>query len=123
MNDDGIIDRYITKAEDERTAIAKKDFRNARRIIIDAAHAANHQTKSKPEKLQKGNDLGYALATTVCRLVRKFTRNNQPVRFAHKTTVARFHKKEQPIMTPYDSGADNHYMSEADRIGLGLPIL
>ena len=26
-------------------------------------------------------------------------------------------------MIMYDSGADNHYMSEADRIGLGLPIL
>ena len=26
-------------------------------------------------------------------------------------------------MISYNSGADNHYMSEADRIGLGLPIL
>ena len=26
-------------------------------------------------------------------------------------------------MITYDSGADNHYMSEADRSGLGLPIL
>ena len=26
-------------------------------------------------------------------------------------------------MITYDSGADNHYMSEADRIGLGFPIL
>ena len=37
--------------------------------------------------------------------------------------MERFHKKEEPIMIKYASGADNHYMSEADRIGLGLPIL
>ena len=67
--------------------------------------------------------MGYDLATTVCWLVRRFTRDNQQVIFAHKPTVARFHKKEEPIMITYDSGADNHYMSEADRIGLGLPIL
>ena len=48
MNDDGIINRYITKTEDERTAIAKKYFENVRRITIVASHAANHQTKSKP---------------------------------------------------------------------------
>ena len=48
MKDEGIIDQYITKAEDERTAIAKQDFKDARRISIDAAHAANHQSKAKP---------------------------------------------------------------------------
>ena len=48
MKDEGIIDLYITKAEDERTAIAKQDLKDARRITIDAAHTANHQAKSKP---------------------------------------------------------------------------
>ena len=38
----GIIDLYTTKAEDERTAIAKQDFKDAKIITIDAAHAANH---------------------------------------------------------------------------------
>ena len=51
MNDDGIINRYITNAEDKRNVTATQDFRNARRITIDAAHASNHQTKSKPEIL------------------------------------------------------------------------
>ena len=123
MNDDGIIDLYIIKAEDERTAIAKQDFKNTRRITIDAAHAANHQTKSKPALLQQGKNVGYSLATTVHRMVRKVTRNNQQVRFSHKPTVACFQKKEESIMITYYSGADNHYMSEADRIRLGLPIL
>ena len=63
------------------------------------------------------------MATTLRKLVRKFTHNNQQVRFMHKPTVARFQKKEEPIMITYDAGADNHYMSESDRIGLGLQIL
>ena len=105
MNDEGIIDLYITKAKDERTATAKQDFKNARRITIDAFHAANHQAKVKPELLQQVKNIGYALATTVRKLVRKFTHNNQQVIFAHTPT---FHKKEKPIIITYDSGADNH---------------
>ena len=67
--------------------------------------------------------MGYALATIVGRLVHKFTRDNQQVRSAHKPTVARFYKKEEPIMITYNSGTDNNYMSESDRIVLGLRIL
>ena len=64
MNDDGIIDLYITKAEDELTAIAKQDFKNSRRITIDDAHADHHQAKAKLELLQQVKNIGYALATT-----------------------------------------------------------
>ena len=42
MKDEGIIGLYTTKAEDERTAIAKQEFKDARRITIDAAHTTNH---------------------------------------------------------------------------------
>ena len=63
------------------------------------------------------------MATTLRKLVFKFTKNNQLVRFRHKPTVARFYNMEEPIMITYDSGADNHYMSEADKIRLELPIL
>ena len=76
MKDEGIIDQYITKAEDERTAIAKQDFKDARRITINTDHAANHQAKEKPELLQQGKNIGYALTTTVRKLVRKFTHKN-----------------------------------------------
>ena len=123
MKNEGIIDLYITKAEDERTAIAKQDLKDARRITIDTSHAANHQAKAKPQLLHQGKNIGYFLATTVRKLVHKFTNNNQQVRFRHKPTVTRFHNKEDPIMITYDSGADNHYMSEADKIRLKLPIL
>ena len=123
MKDEGIINLYITKAEDERTAIAKQDFKDARRITIDAAHTANHKAKAKPQLIKQGKNVFYFLATSVRKLVRKFTNNNQQVRFRHKPTVASFHKMEEPIMITYYSGADNHYMSEADRIILELPIL
>ena len=123
MKDEGIIDLYITKAEDERTAIEKKDFKDARRITIETAHTAKHQDKAKPQIIQQGKKIGYVLATTVWKLVHKFTNNNQQVRFRHKPTMARLHKMEEPIMITYDSGADNHYMSKAERIKLELPIL
>ena len=57
------------------------------------------------------------------RLVRKFKRNNQQVRFSSKQTVARFHKRDDAKMITYNLGANHNYMSEADRIGLEFPIL
>ena len=54
MKDEGIIDLYITKAEDEHTAIAKKDRKDARRITIDTSHAAYHQNTAKLKFLQQG---------------------------------------------------------------------
>ena len=63
------------------------------------------------------------MSTTVRRLVRKFKRNNQQVRFASKPTVARFHKRDDATMITYDLVADHRYMSKAERIGLVLPIL
>ena len=121
MNDNGIIDLYINKAEDERTVMAKNDFCNSRRVTIDAAHAAT--SKPSPNLLQKGKNAGYAFATTVRRLVRGFKRDTQQVRFASKPTVAKYNREDHATMITYDSGADSHYMSEADRLKLGLPIL
>ena len=94
MKDDVIIYLYINKAEDERTERAKKDLKDERHITIDTAHAAYHRARSKPQLLQKSNNIGYVLATTVRKLVHKFTINNQQVRFRHKPTVTRFHNKE-----------------------------
>ena len=63
------------------------------------------------------------MATTVRKLVHNFTNNNQQVRFRHNPTVTRLHNEEEPIVITYDSGADNHYVSETDRIQFKLPIL
>ena len=51
MND-GINDLYINKAEDERTIMATRDYKDSRRVTIDAAHAATR--KPKPTILKKG---------------------------------------------------------------------
>ena len=51
MKDEGIIDLYTTKAEDERTAIEKQDCKYASRITIDTAHTAYHRAKTKPQLL------------------------------------------------------------------------
>ena len=108
MKDEGIIDAYITKAEDERTATAKQDYKDARRITIDTAHADYPQARAKPQLVQQGKNIGYVLATIVHKLVHNFTNNNQQVRSQRTPTVTRFHNKEEPIMITYDSGADNH---------------
>ena len=102
INYNGIIDLYINKAKDERTVMAKNNFKNARRITINAAHAATSKPKPKPDLLQQGKNVGYALSTTVRRLVRKFKRNNQQVRFVIKPTVARFHKRDDATMITYN---------------------
>ena len=103
--------------------MAKQDLKDARCIAIDTAHAAIHQEKAKPQLLQQGKNIGCVLATTVRKLVHMFTNNNQQVIFRRNSTVTRFHNKEEPIMITSDSGAENHYMSESDRIRLKLPIL
>ena len=41
----------------------------------------------------------------------------------HTPTVTCFHNEEEPITINYDSGADNHYVSEEERIKLKLQIL
>ena len=69
MNDEGIMDLYITKAKDEHTAIAKQDFNNASHITIDAAHMADNKSKAKTELLKHVKNIGYALDTTVRKLV------------------------------------------------------
>ena len=59
MKDEGIINLYITKNKDECTAISNQDLKDARRITIDADHAANHQAKAKPQLLQQSKNIGY----------------------------------------------------------------
>ena len=123
MKDEGIVDSYTTKAEDECTAMAKQDCKDTRRITIDISHAAYPWARAKPQLIQQGKNIGYVLAATVRKLVQNFTNNNQQVRFRCTPTVTRFHKEEEPIMITFESGAENHYVSESNRIKLKLPIL
>ena len=115
MNDNGIIDMWISKAEDERTAMAKTSTRSK-----------NHSDKrhEKPSLLEKGFGLGRTVATAARRLFQQMKRGStKTVRFESKPSVQTFGDNDKAIMITYDSGADGSYMSKDDRATLGLPIL
>ena len=115
-------DEQITRSEDERTSLAKDDTTNAQRVMIDAAHSASSPTSLT--FLQRGVNAGYNLSTKFRRAIRNLKNNNQPrVQFARKPDIVTFRKEEEATMVTYDSGADGHYFSEADRKSAGLPIL
>ena len=57
MNDNSIIDLYINNAEDERTVMGKINFKNTRRVTIDAAHTATSKPKLKSDLLQQGKNV------------------------------------------------------------------
>ena len=109
MNDNGIIDFYMYKAEDERTVMAKNDKANKKRITIDAAHAAS--TKSKPTIWQQGRNASQTLSTAVRRFVCSCKGDNKRVRFGSNVT-ATFGSRDEATMLTYDSGADGNYLSE-----------
>ena len=62
MKEDGLIDMYIVKAEDERTSLAKMSPRNK-----------NHSDKAnvKPSLLERGLGLGQTVATAARRLLQQ----------------------------------------------------
>jgi hypothetical protein len=120
--DDAIIELYIDMAEDECTEMAKSDKSNARRVAIDTAHS--EPTKPSPSLLQQSKILGRMLSAATHRLIRKITNSNQHcVTFVGQAMVAEYNTKNSTVMVTYDSGADGHYISEKDKMTVGLPIL
>ncbi len=120
--DDAIIEQYIDLAVDKITEMAKNDKSNVRRVEIDTAHLT--PTKPKPSLLRQGKNLCCMLSAATCRLVRKITNSNQHrVTFVRQAMVAEYNIKNSTVMVKYDSGADGHYLSEADRKNVGLRIL
>ena len=76
--DDAIIDEYIILAEDERTAMAKADTKDRRRVTIDEAHAPS--IRARTSLFQHSKNIGRALSAAVRRTVRqctqKYNKNN-----------------------------------------------
>ena len=120
MNDDEIIDFYITQAEDERTVMAKTDTK-IRWSTLDAAHTS--KGKAAPSFKQKMKNTSQAFGTELCRFARSLTRDKRKVSFARETKTVTFNSSDEVVMVTYDSGSDINYVSEADRTKLGLPIL
>ena len=120
MNDDEILDFYITQAEYEITVMTKNDT-NIRWETLDAAHTSRE--KEIPSLKQKIKNTGQSFGTELRRFARSLTHDKRKVRFARKTKTEKFNSSDEAVMVICDSGSDGNYVSEADRTKLGLPIL
>jgi len=103
--------------------MAKRDTTNKQRMSIDKNHyLPNHQlewtqkAKNATQNIKGSIHHAFKLAKTT------FTKN-KTVSFAKTRQVRIFQDKEIAAMITYDSGADEHYLSERDRQNVGLPIL
>ena len=116
MADSLFLDTTITRAEDERTDMAKADITNKTHTAINANHKLHHH---RPSLLQQGRNTSYRISTALKRV----TNNNKKcVRFAATHSVRTFTSHPTTFIT-FDLGADEHYVSERDRKAAGLPIL
>jgi hypothetical protein len=120
-SDDLFLDNSITQAEDERTAIAKNNTNNSKRVAIDSAHAQCNQPTIG--LAQHGQNTAYHLGSAFNRTIKKLTKQKH-VSFAKQNEVHLFNATSTPsIMLTYDSGANGHYISKHDQRKAGLPIL
>eukprot|EP00804_Cyclotella_cryptica_P009386 CCRYP_018080-RA/>CCRYP_018080-RA protein AED:0.62 eAED:0.39 QI:0/0/0/0.5/1/1/2/0/305 len=119
--DNQLLDQHITWAEGERTAAAKADILHPRCQAINNAHTRT--SKPAVSLLQASKNTGYALATNIRRTLHKCLPAVPHVTFQAQARVRHFHPNTSEPMITYDSGADGHYLSEADRHTAKLPIL
>jgi len=120
-NEDALIESYVTKEEDEITAVAKRN--NAKlRLFNQVLHKTQ---QNKPSLFQKGRNASYNIGTTFSKALSSILQpEKKRVQFAKETATRMFDKQNESIvLMTYDSGADGHYMSEKDRKRLQLPIL
>lgn len=115
--EEAVLDRHITWAEDERTEAAKLT-QTKQSLAINRAHTI---TRKPVSILQNGRNAGYALATSIRRATQSLQAANH-VRFLPTPNTRFFSIDDFPSVT-YDSGADGHYLNEQDRTNAGLPIL
>ena len=101
--------------------MAKQDLINVNRITIDNAHKPYN--KPAPSLMQWGRNLSYRMGTSLHRAIQHLQHDNQRVRFDTENRVTIFFSDDVAAIITYDSGADDHYISEADRIRVKLPII
>jgi hypothetical protein len=77
-SDNLFLDNSITHAEDERTAIAKIDTNNAKRVAIDSAHAQCNQPIIR--LAQRGQNTAYCLGSSFNRTIKKLNKSVLPRR-------------------------------------------
>ncbi len=111
-SDNLFLDKSITQAEDECTAIAKNDTSNAKHAVIDSAHAQRNQPTIR--LAQCGQNMAYHLGSTFNRTIKKLNKNIN-VSFAKQNKVHLFDATSTPsIMLTYNSVANRHYISKHD---------
>jgi len=68
-------------------------------------------------------NIGYSLHAKAKRVMQNLLSKRPHVQFATKAQICTYHTEQQAIMVTYDSGADGHYISEANQAKTRLPIL
>ena len=120
QQESAFLDRSITRAENERTEIAKRD----KTAPVQQAVTKNHQIhRHDLNWTQKGRNTGAQILSSIRKTANNIWNGGKRVRFATKRTVREFNSNEVATMITYDSGADGHYISEKDRKLAGLPII
>jgi hypothetical protein len=107
----------FTRAENERTILAKDDNSNKKSLAINAAHIKRGTTTIG--FAQRGRNAAYSLGSAFNRTIKKFNENKH-ISFATHNEVYQYTNTEQHIMVTCDSDADGHYISEKDRCNAGL---
>ena len=112
-------DDETTTYEDGKTAKAKQN--NSWKGVS----GIDNDVQRKPTPLaQLGKNTMRAAAAMIRRGLRTISKNKKRVRFSTKTKVATFVESERAtVFATFDSGADGNYISEADRMKAGWPIL
>jgi len=85
-------------------------------------HLPNHQLEWKQKAKNAMQNIKGSIYHALKLAKTSFTKT-KTVSFAMTRQVRIFQDKEIAAMITYDSGADGHYLSERDRINVGLPIL
>jgi hypothetical protein len=80
LEEELVLDKAITWAEDEHTALAKLDTALPRRTAIERGHTITKATT--PSILQTSKNWGYALQSTIKDWARTVSKNHSHVRFA-----------------------------------------
>ena len=101
--------------------MAKTNTSDPHRINIDLVHTPRKPTTGI---IQRGQNAGYALSSTIKRAINKIARVKH-VSLASKVRSTRFQVDDKTTMVTYNSGsgADGKSLSKADHVQADMPIL
>ena len=126
QQEDLFLDECITSAEDERTVMAKNDTTNKKKRAIELAHKPS-KAGTRPGYAQRIRNATYTATTQLNRTFGKLlAKKTVSFRLCPQSNYWGKTKRDEAangVHLTYDSGADGHYISEADRKKARMPIL